>query len=184
MPPLSEIGTVLLVDVSKIPPEGLELREELGPGAPIVPPEEEFSLEPGGSLACRVELGDEDTVHVQGRLAARLVLSCGRCLEPFSLAVDQPLELFCLPHRPDQEEEDEVELTERDMVVAYYRDRQVDLGEMVREQFYLAVPMKRLCAEGCKGLCPSCGANRNRQSCDCVLAPAEKHLASLARLLK
>ena len=47
------------------------------------------------------------------------------------------------------------------MVVAYYDGDRLDLGEMVREQFFLAVPLRRLCREDCRGLCPTCGANRN-----------------------
>jgi uncharacterized protein len=45
------------------------------------------------------------------------------------------------------------------MVVAYYR-RRLDLAEVVREQIVLAVPLRRLCREDCRGLCPSCGTNQ------------------------
>jgi len=38
---------------------------------------------------------------------------------------------------------------------------------MLREQFQLALPMKPLCAESCRGLCPECGANLNRANCGC-----------------
>jgi uncharacterized protein len=38
---------------------------------------------------------------------------------------------------------------------------------MVREQMHLALPLRRLCREDCRGLCPSCGVNRNTGSCDC-----------------
>ena len=43
----------------------------------------------------------------------------------------------------------------------------IDLGEVMREQFYLALPMKPLCREDCQGLCPVCGINRNRETCTC-----------------
>ena len=129
--------------------------------------EENFVLRPGGHLRALVERGEEDSVHVRGRLAARLGLQCGRCLEPFELPVDQELDLFYLPHRPDaaadgEEEEDDVGLSDHDMVVAFYRGGELDLGQMVREQFFLAVPMKHLCREDCAGLCPTCGINRNQ----------------------
>jgi uncharacterized protein len=174
---------MLRIDVKQIPPEGLDLAEDLKPGEIHVQEKEEFVLEEGGSLRCHVELRDEDTVHVSGKLVARLGLGCGRCLEPFALPVDQQLQVFLLPHREDQGEEDEVELSERDMVVAYYREQHIDLGELIREQLYLAVPLKRLCREDCKGLCPSCGINRNREGCGCPAVSGDLRLASLGGLL-
>ena len=41
----------------------------------------------------------------------------------------------------------------------------IDLGQLMQEQFYLAVPMKPLCREDCRGLCPVCGTNLNTGSC-------------------
>ena len=174
---------MLWIDVKQIPPEGLDLAEALKPGEVHVQDGDDFVLEEGGSLRCHVELRDEDTLHVSGRLAARLGLACGRCLEPFALPFDKQMEVFLLPHREGQEEEDEVELSERDMVVGYYRNHRVDLGELVREQLYLAVPLKRLCREDCKGLCPTCGVNKNRESCGCPAVPGDLRLASLGGLL-
>jgi len=173
---------MLQIEVSKIPPEGLELREAFSASDVRLGQGEDFALEAPGELECRVELGDEQSVHVQGRLGARLGLSCGRCLEPFDLPVEQKLELFYLPHQPQQEEEDEVELSERQMVVAYYKGPQIDLAEMVREQLVLVVPMKRLCREACRGLCPRCGANRNERECGCPAEEPEPRLASLGKL--
>lgn len=175
---------MLRIDVREIPPEGLDLDLRLEPAELHADAGDGFVLEQGGTLRCHVELRDEDTISVSGRLAARLGLECGRCLDPFSLPLDQRIELFLLPHREDQEEEDEVELSERDIVVAYYRDRRIDLGELLREQFVLAAPMKQLCREGCKGLCLHCGANRNRADCACPPAAAEPRLAGLGRLFE
>ncbi len=174
---------MLWIDVKQIPPEGLDLAEALKPGEVHVQDGDDFVLEDGGSLRCHVELRDEDTLYVSGRLGARLGLLCGRCLDPFALPLDKQMEVFLLPHREGQEEEDEVELSERDMVVGYYRNHRVDLGELVREQLYLAVPLKRLCREDCKGLCPSCGINKNRESCSCPAVPGDLRLASLGGLL-
>lgn len=181
----SPVRAMLQIEVAKIPPEGLELKEPFAASDIQGAEEDEFVLSGPGCLECRVELGDEHSVHVQGHLAARLGLVCGRCLEPFGLGIDQALELFYLPHRPDQEdeEEDEVELTERQMVVAYYRGPQIDLAEMIREQLHLVIPMKRLCRDDCRGLCPRCGTNRNERSCGCLLEDQDPRLASLGKLL-
>lgn len=173
---------MLIIDVSQIPPEGLDVNESLDAGEVHIAGEESFALRAGGTLRCRVERGDDRSVHVRGRLSAELGLECGRCLEAFPFAAGQELDLFYLPHRADAEEEDEVELSDRDLVVAYYREDRLDLGEMIREQFFLGLPMKRLCRQDCRGRCLKCGANRNLVSCGCPDAEPDPRLSSLAKL--
>jgi DUF177 domain-containing protein len=174
----------LLVDVAKIPPEGLEVDADLDEETLRLEGEEGFILV-DGHLKSRLERGDDESVHVRGHLDARMELQCGRCLETFDLPISQDLELFYLPHGRDgeQEDEDEVELSDRDMVVSYYRDRRLDLAEVVREQIYLAVPLKPVCREQCAGLCPSCGVNRNATACACKTEePLDPRLAPLRKL--
>jgi uncharacterized protein len=182
---LSE-GRLLVINVSQIPSEGLDVEDALEPGEVHLEGEDSFILAPGGRMQGRLERGEEDSVHVRGSLSARLGLQCGRCLEPFDLPVDQELDLFYLRRqRADPaEEEDEVELSDRDMVVAYYKGDILDLGEMVREQFFLALPLKRLCREDCRGLCLTCGANRNVKKCDCPPEAATTPFGSLRRLFE
>ena len=49
----------------------------------------------------------------------------------------------------------------------------------MREQFYLALPMKPLCRDDCRGLCSMCGANLNRSTCDCKHDFADPRFAAL-----
>jgi uncharacterized protein len=174
---------MLVIEVARIPPEGQEVAEELSPEAIHLDPREDFTLRPGARLAGRLDRGDDDAVHVVADLSASLSLACGRCLEPFELAIGQRVDAFCLPRRADEGEEEDVELSDRDMVVAYYEQGRIDLGEMVREQLYLGLPMKRLCREDCRGLCPGCGSNRNRETCDCRPEGLDPRLAPLSGLL-
>jgi uncharacterized protein len=175
---------MLLLKVSEIPSEGKEIDAVLSPSAVHLEGDDSFQLQ-GGRLRCRVERGEDDAVHVRGSLEARLGLQCGRCLEPFDLPLHQELDLFYLPHRKDTgapEEEEEVELADHEMVVAYYQGDRLDLGETVREQLLLGVPLKRLCREDCRGLCPSCGVNRNATACNCPEAAGDPRLAVLGNL--
>ena len=176
----------LLVHVSKIPPEGLEIDAPLDRGQVHVEGEQSFDLQEG-RLVARLEKGEENAVHLRGRLTARLGMDCGRCLESFVLPVDQEVDLFYLPrHKESQAEEQDadVQLSDHQMVVAYYDQDQLDLGDMVREQLFLVVPMRRLCREDCKGLCPECGVNRNAEACDCTpQTTADPRLAELGKLL-
>jgi uncharacterized protein len=127
---------------------------------------------------------DEPRFILGGRLQARLQVMCGRCLEPFTLPVDTQVELTYVPHPATAANDEEVELSQDDLTTAFYRDQTLDLGEMVREQFYLALPMSPLCREDCKGLCPRCGTNLNQGTCACDVRWEDPRLAGLRTLLK
>ncbi len=43
----------------------------------------------------------------------------------------------------------------------------IDFSGDLREYLELSLPMKNLCSEDCKGLCPKCGTNLNRKKCKC-----------------
>jgi uncharacterized protein len=116
-------------------------------------------------------------------VAGTLGLSCSRCLEEFALEVDEPFDVLCLP-ASDNTGEEEREIEEDDLTTVFYRDQTIDLGQLVTEQFYLAVPMKPLCREDCRGLCPRCGTNLNAGACGCTHAWVDPRLAGLRDLLK
>jgi uncharacterized protein len=107
---------------------------------------------------------DGHKVRLVGRLDTRLECDCSRCLEPFTIPVEAALDELFLP-AAENAGDDEREVQEADLGVSFYRDDEIDLGAVMREQFFLAVPMKPLCRESCLGLCPVCGANRNREDC-------------------
>ena len=182
---LSAVTTPLLIPIREIPPEGKPIDAALDAGLVHLEGEEDFTLEEG-RVAGRLERGEDKSVQFRGRLDARLRLFCGRCLESFPHEVHEDLDLFFMPReaRADtDEEEQDVELSDRDMVVAYYEQDRVDLGELVREQMHLAVPLRRLCREDCQGLCPSCGVDRNSASCDCKPEEGvDERLAPLRKL--
>jgi uncharacterized protein len=109
---------------------------------------------------------DASKVRLAGRVATTLELSCGRCLEPFQAPVDTSFDLIFLPASANTGSAEQ-EVGGEDLGVSFYRDDAIDLGEVIREQLYLALPMKPLCQPECRGLCPECGVNRNRETCTC-----------------
>jgi len=119
---------------------------------------------------------------VVGRLDATLELECCRCLEPVRRGVDLAVDLMYLP-ASENSREGEVKLEESDLRTAFYVDSQIDLGQLMHEQFQLALPMKPLCGDDCRGLCAVCGGNRNKTACQCVETWADPRLAVLKRLL-
>jgi uncharacterized protein len=125
---------------------------------------------------------DARQFHLVGRVQSTLALVCGRCLDPIAMPVDLPFDLLYLPHQ-ETAVEGEVEVEDDDLTTGYYEDEQIDLGQLVLEQFYLALPMKPLCRESCRGLCPECGTNLNTGTCSCVREWTDPRLEGLRSLL-
>jgi uncharacterized protein len=126
---------------------------------------------------------DKDTFRLVGTVVTKLELPCSRCLEPFRLPVAAPFDLRYLP-ASDVSSEAEREVDDEDLETSYYENDAIDLNELLREQFYLVLPMKPLCRDDCRGLCAQCGTNLNTGSCDCAPVWEDPRLAPLKNLLK
>lgn len=147
------------------------------------PPDEDYRVAAPVELSMDVEKADGDAFRVVGRATTRLELECGRCLEPFEIPVDANFELRYIP-AAENAGEGEREIDEDDLTTAFYRDGALDVTEMLREQFQLALPMKPLHSEACKGLCPECGTNLNRTDCGHAPKWEDPRLAALKGLLR
>lgn len=123
-----------------------------------------------------------DAFGVSGRVASRLELTCGRCLEPFEVPVEAAFDLRYVP-LAENAGEGEREVGDDELTTAFYRNGMLDLIDLTREQFVLALPMKPLCSDACQGLCPVCGTNLNTSRCDCTPAWEDPRLAPLKSLL-
>jgi uncharacterized protein len=146
---------------------------------------EDFRIKTPVELAAEVRK-DAQKARIVGRVRTTLEVDCGRCLEPFEIPVDAPFDLLFLPESDPAEagSEEPGEVQDADIGVSFYRDDAIDLGEVMREQFFLALPMKPLCRPDCQGLCPVCGVNRNRETCSCQAEWVDPRLAGLKNLLK
>lgn len=135
-------------------------------------------------LAIRVTK-DAQKVRVTGRLTTTLEVDCGRCLEAFAVPVDSTLDVLFLPESQQTgKPTGEHEVHDADVGVSFYKDETIDLGEVMRDEFYLALPMKPLCRPDCQGLCSVCGINRNRETCACRVDWVDPRLAALKTLVK
>jgi uncharacterized protein len=105
-------------------------------------------------------------IRVVGKLATRLEIACARCLDPVAYDVDRGFELLFRPQTVNVGP-DEAEMQDKDAEVAFYQGDGVELEDIMREQMLLAVPIKTVCGEDCRGLCPLCGKNRNNGDCHC-----------------
>jgi len=124
---------------------------------------------------------DKDTFRLVGRTETTLGVPCSRCLEPMTEQVNATFDLRYQPHSTNTGE-GEHEIEEDDLTTAFYQNDEIDLEHLMREQFYLALPMKPLCSDACHGLCPICGTNLNRETCDCTQESLDPRLEALKKL--
>jgi uncharacterized protein len=164
----------MIVLVSEIPDDGIVVDN---PGAfprPFADPA--WRLE-ALDLTVRKE-GDD--VLVLGRLEARVPQTCSRCLDTFHVTVAPPVDARFVPAPPGRGEEHE--LGADDLETDVYSGNALDLSSLVETETTLALPMKPLCAEGCRGLCPVCGANRNASACGCTVKASDPRWTALQGL--
>lgn len=118
--------------------------------------------------------GEAEIWNVGDRLLAKVevsgeaVLVCGRCLveytEPLDVSFEEEFtETVHDERQPDEEDEED----ESGRSVSAYTGDEIDLTDPLRENILLDLPIKPLCDEECKGLCPTCGTNLNEGVCEC-----------------
>jgi len=109
-----------------------------------------------------------DHLMAAGRVQVPIELTCGRCLATYPSAVDSAFRIILRKETTRQSEvEDETELCDDDLVSSTYSGDEIDFAHEIEEQVAMEIPFKPLCDEGCKGLCPSCGADLNAAGCSC-----------------
>ncbi len=110
-------------------------------------------------------------MEVEGSLDTTARLTCGRCLAEFVAPLGGEFALT-YTHGPDAEtggaeaQEKEIEASETGLI--HFRGEEIDLTEAVQEQVILALPLRALCRQDCKGLCAGCGADLNHGACSCA----------------
>ena len=99
---------------------------------------------------------------------------CDRCADEFQRDYSFNVSKVVVSHLENEEDDD-------DYVVADENNK-LDVDEFVYQEIQLFLPQKMLCNDDCKGLCPKCGKNLNREKCDCK-ADVDPRMAALLQLL-
>lgn len=180
---------MLKIPIENIPWEGIDFPVLLGPEWferwLAEDPGLEFS--PASPLTGTIHLEKPgDHILIRGELTGELQYTCSRCLELFSAPLECRFELVLEPGIPPGagEEGVEIELRADELDLDYYAGDELDLDRIIKEQILLAMPLKPLCREDCRGLCPHCGANLNRDSCSCGEVKMQHPFAILEKLKK
>lgn len=87
---------------------------------------------------------------------------CDRCANEFRTKINSDYKMvYLMNEEPKETSSLNVSYLSRDAI-------KIDLTNDVREFALLSVPMKKLCTEDCKGLCPKCGTDLNINECKCT----------------
>jgi len=163
------------IAVSDITDEGLDLAFEKTVRSELL------SILSPVRVALRVDkFGAE--VLAKGEVKTRVELQCSRCLKDFPRDMDVTVNVVYHPAEELKgDERHEVKDDELDM--GFYQGDELDVDDLVMEQILLNVPMKPLCSEACKGICPKCGDDLNVKTCNCERRELDPRLEVLKKLL-
>lgn len=105
----------------------------------------------------------------------KMITQCARCMKdvevPFEFEIDENLL-----------QTDGGETTDDDVIL--FEGTEIDIDEIVADDFLLNVEGKYLCSEDCKGLCEKCGADLNEGDCGCENDDIDPRWAALIDIMK
>ena len=113
----------------------------------------------------------DEVISLDGSLTCEVNLLCSRCLEDFKYLID--IEIHEKFTSNQEVEDDDINFFEGDSI---------DLTNIIENNIVMALPVKKLCREECKGLCHRCGVNLNHASCKCGNDTVDPRLAKLKDL--
>ncbi|MDL2209227.1 DUF177 domain-containing protein [Desulfovibrio sp. OttesenSCG-928-O18] len=125
----------------------------------------------------------DEGVLIRGSVVGKVAIACNRCTEDAIIPIDQKVDTY--ESFPVENPADEDGLDVDGEILRFAANGQgieMNLAALAWEEFSLALPMKPLCTPECKGLCPSCGVNKNTASCSCESDALDPRMAPLRGL--
>jgi uncharacterized protein len=125
------------------------------------------------SVACVVKLSYERSGGVyffHGRLDGDFQTRCHICLTGVTCRIKGDFDVVVRKsggRQPESKDSGEIEETE-DLITLGVNEYKVSFDNYIKENLVVNIPIKIVCKDDCKGLCPDCGVNRNNETCDCA----------------
>lgn len=119
---------------------------------------------------------------LEGDLNITITEKCDRCLKVFDESFSEKVTVEIVRTKPAEESEEQ-ELEDEDMGYYYIKEDFIDLHEILYQEALLVRPLKRICSNACKGLCPVCGKDLNIEQCSCT-KDTDSRWEALTKLLQ
>lgn len=158
--------------IPEIPKEGLDLEIQETIESDII----------SSPIKAHLKIGKHGSeITVKGDLTAEVKLQCSRCLKDFSEILSVPVDVVYHPVE-DLKGEDNHEIKTEELDMDFYSGEEMELIDLLKEQLMLNIPMKPLCTDLCKGICPGCGADLNIDNCTCNIKNIDPRFEKLKKL--
>ena len=122
-----------------------------------------------------------EDIRLRASYRGTFEIPCARCLDPVQHDLSGEFDLLFRPLGVDSDASERA-ISTPETEIGYYHDGGLVLEDVVREQVFLSLPVRSLCGEDCKGLCPRCGKNLNSESCTCDKASVDPRWSALSDL--
>lgn len=113
-----------------------------------------------------------------GRIIATLEFDCGRCLKPYQRDYEIPFDIELCSDKNIHHF-----VGEENFIFYHSNEPQVDIRPVIEENIVLALPIRPLCSEECRGLCPNCGRELDQGPCNCQPKETDPRWDALKKLL-
>jgi uncharacterized protein len=157
----------MAIKIKDIPPEGLAL--ELAQKLDLF---DAGTTSTAFTAVLSIKPISGNSFHISGRVQSEPLLECSRCLKRFSYPIDTELSADVAPLSA-MGTGNEHELAGEELDMEFYRGDELEPLDLVKEQLLISLPMVPVHSPECKGLCPTCGADRNTAPCRCSDARKE-----------
>ena len=126
-----------------------------------------------------VAKSEDGFLTVAGETSIRILMPCDRCLDEvemtFPVCIDRKVPLGDLKDTDEAPDKDELSFLDGCML---------DVDKLVCDEVVVALPSKVLCRDDCKGLCSSCGANLNHETCSCGHDRTDLRMAAIQDIFR
>lgn len=119
-------------------------------------------------------------IFFQGWMGGIIEGCCSRCLKSYSFPLEKNFD-FVLTSEPSPAKGRV--LSRDEMALSFHAADEINLSPFIQEQVLLALPIRPLCQDRCRGLCAGCGADLNDEPCHCASQTGDPRMA-IFRTLK
>lgn len=151
---------MLCFDIRSLEARAESVDDVLEASDPVWEAEDTRPAGAGVHVSGRLSSAGHGRFYFSGRFHGTAMTECRRCLTDVISEVSEEVQWIFAESGLDEAEE-------ADVFPIPPNERELDLRPVVREEWVLARPAFALCRDDCKGLCPSCGADRNTGECHC-----------------
>lgn len=136
---------------------------------------EEYKFVDGLNIKGKIT-NNTKSLFLKAKVTGKMLVHCARCLKEICEDVDFDISEILV-------KDDSTESPVDDDVVVF-SGNELDIDDIVINNFLMNISAKFLCSEDCKGLCPKCGQDLNIAECSCSDDEIDSRWAELAKIMK